>query len=487
MDAFFACIRTGNRLFENDGTGRFVEITEEARIGYAGHSSQALAFDYDRDGLLDLYVANVGVFTSDELVASSHRPGEGDLRYYVGLVDAFAGHVIPERVEHSVLYRNLGGLRFEDVSERVGLDGDESWTGAALPIDGNRDGWPDLYVLNMQGRDEYWENRGGERFERRTTDVFPRTPWGSMGASTLDFDGDGDLDIFITDMHSDMFRIHAADRALEAEKIDAGDEPESFLRTGGTSIFGNALFRNDGPDRFVEVSAEWGAEMYWPWGPSVADLNADGHPDLVIPAGMGFVYRYHPNSVLLNDGGRRFRDAEYILGVEPRRDGRTTKPWTHMDTGDSPRELPIVSGLGLKGHVALWDAPVTRAAAVFDIDDDGDLDIFAREWAWRPQVLISNLSDRKPDLSYLKIRLTGTKSNRDGFGARVTVRAGSARILQLWDGRTGYLSQGVVPLYFGLGSAQRADAVEVVWPSGTRQVVTDGIPRNGLLEIRESE
>ena len=100
---------------------------------------------------------------------------------------------------------------------------------------------------------------------------------------------------------------------------------------------------------------------------------------------------------------------------------------------------------------------------------------------------MSDLAERKADVSFLKVRLVGTSSNRDGLGARVTVRAGIAAQTRLHDGLTGYLSQGLVPLYFGLGARPRADAVEVTWPSGKTQVVTDGIPANGLLEIREPE
>jgi len=380
-DVFVTGIRTGNHLLENDGTGKFTDVTEEAGVVYQGHSSQALAFDYDKDGLLDLFVANVGVYTSKLDAPASRDPAESDLRYYPGLTDAFSGHVIPSRDEPSIVYRNLGGMRFEDVTARLGIDADVSWVGAAMPLDGNRDGWPDLYLLNMQGRDEYWENQEGKAFVRRTAEVFPNTPWGSMGGSLLDFDGDGDLDVYVTDMHSDMIEDLPPDRAREAEKIDASEQPESFLRTGGTSIFGNALFRNDGPGKFVEVSGETGVETFWPWGPSVGDLNADGYPDIVVPAGMGFTYRYHPNAVLLNDGGKRFRDAEYVLGLEPRRDGRVVKPWTPLDCDGAQRDLGLVWFLQLRGDVELWDAPSSRSAGIVDLDDDGDLDVLVRDWA----------------------------------------------------------------------------------------------------------
>ena len=206
-DLYVTSVRGGNVLFENDGRGGFADISARTGIDYRGHSSAAVFFDYNRDGLLDLFLTNVGQYTTEELLpvttgnTASGQPGRGT--YFSGLKDAFAGHLKPERTELSILYENKGNNRFVDVSEKVGLL-DESWTGDAAPLDFNQDGWPDLYVLNMQGHDEYYENVEGKRFTRKSRQVFPKTPWGSMGIKAFDYDNDGDLDLFLTDMHSDM-------------------------------------------------------------------------------------------------------------------------------------------------------------------------------------------------------------------------------------------------------------------------------------------
>ena len=100
--------------------------------------------------------------------------------------------------------------------------------------------------------------------------------------------------------------------------------------------------------------------------------------------------------------------------------------------------------------------------------------------------LISNLSEKKT-IHFLKLRLIGTTSNRDGLGATVKVRAGDQTFTRYHDGKSGYLSQSALPLYFGLGTAERINGVEVLWPSGTRQEVTKDIPHNGLLTIKEVE
>ena len=265
-DLYATTVLGGNFLFANDGAGRFTDATAASGLGYSGHSSASVLFDYDRDGLLDLFLCNVGVYTTGEVLEAPVdplNPGEGEsYRYSAAHADAFAGHLKPERTERSILYRNEGGNRFSDVSEATGLI-DTSWSGDASPIDANEDGWPDLYVLDMQGNDDYFENVRGQSFVRRSREVFPKTPWGSMGVKSFDWDNDGDFDLFVSDMHSDM-----------SEEVGPGDEKrkadiqysEEFLASGGHSIFGNAFYRNEGGS-YLEISDGIGAENYWPWGP----------------------------------------------------------------------------------------------------------------------------------------------------------------------------------------------------------------------------
>src|SRR5205823_3134580 len=250
-DLFVTTVRHGNRLFHNVGGGKFQDITAQAGVGYVGHSSGAVFFDYDGDGLLDLFVTNVGVYTSN---------AKGPGGYYVGLPDAFHGHTHPDRAEASILYHNLGGGRFRDVTRAVGLV-DSSWSGDATVIDVNDDGRPDLYILNMQGENHLWLNEGGKRFRDATREYFPRTPWGAMGVET-----------------------------------------------------------------------------YWPWGPSVDDLNADGWDDIFITAGMNFPHRYGINSVLLNETGRHFLPSEFLVGVEPRAHGVTDQVWFTLDCNGADRK-----------------------------------------------------------------------------------------------------------------------------------------------------
>jgi enediyne biosynthesis protein E4 len=364
-----------------------------------------------------------------------------------------------------------------DVSKETGLL-DVSWSGDASAVDVNDDGWLDLYVVNMQGDDEYYENVGGKTFVRKSREVFPRTSWGSMGIKVFDFNNDGRLDIFITDMHSDM----SAMVGPEHDKMKSDMKwPESFRGDGKSSIWGNSFFLKEGPGKFREVSDAIGVENYCPWGPSVGDLNADGYDDTFIASGMNYPERYMVNSVKLNDRGQRFVDAEFVLGVEPRKGGVVT-PWFLLDASGKDKEHRDAAGA--TGRVGIWGARGTRSAAIFDVDGDGDLDIVTNEFGTVPMVLVSNLTE-KTRVRYLAVKLAGTTSNRDGLGAVVKVTAGGSTYTKVMDGNSGYLSHSLYPLYFGLGAAEAVDRIEVLWPSGKKQLVQPPFKINSLVEVRE--
>jgi enediyne biosynthesis protein E4 len=121
---------------------------------------------------------------------------------------------------------------------------------------------------------------------------------------------------------------------------------------------------------------------------------------------------------------------------------------------------------------------------MFDLDNDGDLDIVTNDFNSEPQVLISDLAQARP-IRWLKVALVGTASNRNGLGATVRLRAGGQVYTKYNDGKSGYLSQSVLPLYFGLGDADKIERIEVDWPSGRKQVVTQGLRENQVLQITE--
>jgi len=338
----------------------------------------------------------------------------------------------------------------------------------------------------MAGSQHYYENVDGKTFVDKTAEHFQKMPFGAMGVKFFDFDNDGRMDLFITDMHSDM--VVEVGPPLEKAKAAVHLPDAQLLAPASQFVFGNAFFRNTGGGAFEEISDRIGAENYWPWGPSTGDVNADGWDDIFIASGMGFPFRYGINSLLLNDRGRRFVDAEFLLGIEPRKDGRSYTPWFEVTcpegTGIGP--MPPVREVcrGATGKITVMGTLSSRSAAIFDLDNDGDLDVVTNDFHARPQVLISDLAQKRT-INWIKVVLTGTRSNRNGLGATVRVRTGDRVLIKYQDGKSGYLSQSVLPLYFGLGQTSAIKAVEIDWPSGRKQVITRGLRANRTLEVTE--
>lgn len=471
-DLLVTTVRMGTFLFKNLGGGKFSDTADSGlniNPKRHPHSSGAVFFDFDRDGLLDLFIANVGSYTTEE-------KGRGGFNR--GRKDAFQGWQYPLRSEQSVLYRNLGGGKFKDASKEMGLE-HRGWSGDATVCDVNGDGFPDLYVLSMSGDDKLYINEAGKRFVEKTEQYFPKTPWGAMGVKFFDWNNDGLMDLFVTDMHSDMTgaQIKTGDTNFTARFEKVKSEPwcsiewsPAALRGASNNILGNAFYVNRGAGKFEEVSQKIGAETYWPWGISVADLNADGFEDVFVTAGMGYPLRYAKNSVLLNDSGERFVDSEFVLGIEPRKGNRIEKEFFTLDCSGIDKKHPLCEGKS--GMVTVLGSTSSRSSAAVDLDGDGDLDLITNEWNDHPMVLISNLAQKKK-IHFAKIKLVGTTSNRDAIGATVKLHCGGKVYTRYNDGKSGYLSQSVVPIYFGLGGSEKIERVEVTWPSGKTQTRAD--------------
>jgi hypothetical protein len=139
---------------------------------------------------------------------------------------------------------------------------------------------------------------------------------------------------------------------------------------------------------------------------------------------------------------------------------------------------------GRSGKIVVSASLSSRSAVIFDLDNDGDLDIVTSDFNAPPQILVSDLAQRRA-IHWLKVQLIGTVSNRNGLGATVRVHAGGNIFTRYNDGKSGYLSQSVLPLYFGLGDADKIDRIEVTWPAGRKQVLTENLRPNQTLQITE--
>lgn len=478
-DLYITTIRDGNYLFENNGKGVFEDISEKSRTNHRGHSSGSIMFDYNLDGLIDIFVSNIGIYTRDSIQTFT-RNGQS-YQYYVGLDNAFVAHVLPEAQERSILYKNLGNNQFEEVAESLGII-DTSWSGDATILDANEDGYPDLYVCNMQGPDEYYENIKGEKFIKKSRTVFPKSSWGAMGVKVFDFNNDGKQDVYVTDMHSDMYNNWSLGAKEEKLKLDI-DRPNSIFRGGSQNIYGNSFYLKEANNQYTEVSDSINAENYWPWGLSIGDFNADGFEDAFVTASMNYRYRYQVNSFLLNNKGKHFLDSEFVVGIEPRLDTQFAKLWFELDCSGIDKNHKDCRDR--KGKVKVWGALGSRSSAILDIDNDGDLDILTNEFNDHPLVLISNLSEQRKDFKFLKIQLNGTVSNKNGIGAKVVVHTDHGSYTKIHDGKSGYLSQSILPLYFGLGKAKEIIKIEIQWPSGKSQIIQNNLVFNQLMKIQE--
>lgn len=470
-DLFVTSTRGGNVLFHNRRDGSFEDVTVAAGVSHVGHSQTPVFFDYDNDGDLDLFLTNTAHWTTDVFDMTSGS--------YVG--KASLAELMTSPKEFNILYRNNGDGTFTDVTDAAGLRG-RGWAGDVAVFDYDEDGFMDLFVPSMFGRGQLYRNSGHGTFTDVTAETLGKTSHGAIGAKAFDYDGDGRLDLFVVDMHSDMwmgidarglsrdvalqFQHH---RFLTSSGPTVNDSAPGFIESQRAEfaahgedydalLFGNALYRNLGHGKFQETALTAGLETFWPWGIATGDYDNDGHEDIFITAGMGYPFYYWPNQLMMNNGDGTFRDRAADLGVEP-------------PTGGTHQERTI------GGQPA---ARSSRSAVVADFDGDGRLDVVTNNFNDRPYFF----ANRFPQRNYVALRLTGSTSNRDAIGAQARLWTGNAVMVRQVNPAGGYLAQSSRVLHFGLGDRTKVDSIVIRWPRGRVQTLTN--PRiNTLHQIRE--
>jgi hypothetical protein len=477
-------------------------------------------FDYDRDGLMDVFLVNSGPIkgvTAD--IPNSPRQ--------------------PDR-----LYHNLGNGKFEDVTRRAGLEGSGFATAAATG-DIDNDGFPDIYVVCV-GPNRLYRNRQDGTFEEITDRAGVAHPGTGVSATFADFDQDGRLDLFVAnyltfvptrqseqnpgaypgplayagepnvlyrnqgdgtfrDVTRDAGLFAPGHRAMSAIAFDANDDghPDIYVANDDTP---NALWLNDGHAHFRDVAVEAGVafnsigEAPGSMNAALADVDGNGRPDL-------FVTRFGYGSLYISTSNSLYVDRMWASGL-----GRLTRNYVgwggaFLDfDNDGDPDLFIANGdaFRLEGTLSLllendgsgrftdasrragtfFATPINgRGSAVLDFDNDGRLDLLVTTLADRPCLLHNRA--QTPN-HWIILDLEGTRSNRSGYGARIRVRAGDFSAQTQAICPVGFLMQSDPRPHFGLGLHDRIDQIEIQWPSGhTQTVLNPSIDR--VLHVKEPQ
>lgn len=413
-----------NRLYRNNGDGTFIDVTVSAGLADATtrFGSGCTFIDYNRDGQLDLFVAN---YVDVDL---ARKPSLAMPNCNFEGVPVNCGPQGLPFPRHS-LYRNNGNGTFTDVSKESGvaaLTGSYGLTAVTFDVD--EDGWPDIFVacdstpslLLMNNHDGTFREEGLMRGLALTGDG---QEVAGMGIGVGDYNLDG---------HLDVVKTHFMNQATGLYRDLGNGEFEDVTNQAGLA----------GEHRFIS------------WGTAMVDMDNDGYPDLFWATGT-----VYPELQAVYPGKYPKRGPRVVFRNPG--DGRFIK-------------------LGPEAGPGIMAAHVSRGCAFGDFDNDGDLDVLIMNQNEPPSLL---RNDAPPSHNWLKVRLEGTKSNRSAIGARVLVRYGGRIQAQTVMSQTSYLSVNDPRLHFGLGAEKTAE-VEVHWPLGGVEVIRD-VAANHLVTIRE--
>jgi len=426
-DDLFVTYYGKNRLYHNNRNGTFTDIAGRAGVaGTDGRWNSGCAFiDYDRDGKVDLFVANyVDLGTNFSHVA---KPGSGEYCQYKGIPIACGPRGLPAAVNY--LYHNNGDGTFTDVSVSSGLRATEGhYALGVLTLDYDNDGWPDIYVacdsaasiLYHNKRDGTFDDAGVASGLAYNEDGEAQA---GMGVAALDYDHDGFLDVV---------------------KSNFSDDSPNLYHNNRDGMFSDRVFQA-GMGRLRNLLG---------WGVVAADFDNDGWTDILMVNG----HLTPEIDAAKSDSTYRQRKLLY----RNLRDGRF-------------EDVTVAAGLDATGLHS------SRGAAAGDLSNDGRISVVVNELHERPSLLVPEMP---PPNHWIGIQLVGTKSNRDGIGARVEVEVGGLR--QIDEVRSGgsYLSQSDLRLHFGLGAIARVSRITIRWPSGAIDRLS-GIPADRHVVIEE--
>jgi len=447
-----------NHLYRNDGNGHFTDVTKQAGLDPDLYGIAVTAGDYDNDGYEDLLVTGYGRvilyhndgnghFTDVTEKAGIHVDDydrDGCLDLFVGryvkfdpkyrayyAADNYPGPLDYEGETNKLYHNNCNGT-FTDVTEKSGIGAYVGRTMGVTAADFDGDGWTDIYVANDRTENFLFHNRHDGTFEEIANDAGAAygqngENTGAMGPVVADFEGRGILDLFVTDSHYNRLLKNAAGLAGAPSSTAQGDGKLVYDDLGATNGVSQAN------------------AQYVSWASGVYDFDNDGQLDILIFHG-GLIHMIPQEHTLFRGLG----------------DGRFTD--ISRDAG------PVLS-----------ERTVARGACFADFENNGKVGAFLVNLGAHG-TLLKNVSPNTGH--WLEIRLKGTKSNRDGIGARVEVFAGGKRQLQERVAESGYLSQNDGTLHFGLGAAAMVDKLSVHWPSGREQTL-EKLSVDRILTVEE--
>lgn len=432
-----------NRLYINLGGNKFEDQAEKYGLNFIGFSTQAVFFDYDRDGDLDMYLLNHSVKSPEVFAKANQRnltDGSGDK-----------------------LYKNLlseGKTGFEDITETSGIYSSILGFGLGVGIeDFNDDGWPDIYVSNDFTENDYlYLNQQNGTFIESLESLISSTSRYSMGNDLADLNGDGLPEIFTTDMLP-------SDPAIWMKSVGE-DKQEVYQikkKLGYSDQYvRNHLQLNTGNSGFSEIALFSGIfASDWSWSPLIFDMDNDGFPDIHItngiekrPNDLDFIQYSQQSVPNINRHELMQKQIEMLPSVK----------------------LPNLSyqnlgGLRFTDQASDWglDQPsYSNGSTYADLDNDGDLDLIINNLN-QPAFIYQN-NAQKIGNSFLRINLKADGNNKFGMGVKVGVFFGDKSLFQRYSGSRGFMSATSSTLVFGLGKTQTIDSISVRWPDGSEEI-----------------
>ncbi len=412
-------------LFRNLDGQHFQDVTAAAGLRRWVNSNGAIWLDYDRDGLLDLYVTAYFRDDVDLWKISTTRIMHNSFEF-------------ANNGGKNLLFRNVGAGRFEDVTDRLGV-GSTRWTMAAASADFNGDRWPDIYLANDYGPEELYLNDGGRRFVLTTAGLESESKSG-MSVAVGDVYNRGRLDVFVTN-------ISARGYLFQNNNLRLNMLPE----------------RN----RFSSIADATIADAGWAWGAQFGDLNNDGSDELFVTNGFISANRdksyWYAMSKIAGAHRSLFEDA-------------TSWPAFGDASLSGYERSRVFLNRGLSGwvdvaaKVGVVDDLDGRAVALADLRNSGAVDVIVANQN-QPALLYRNQPDSTNH--WITFALAGSRSNRSAIGAEVVIEYNGKTQRRVVDGGMGFASQNDRRLHFGLGPAERVERVVIYWPSGGTQVLRD--------------